>query len=110
MKTIKRTNTFALILPFAILLTYPFIQEGAFIFSLLSTMITGFLQFCIGVKMLVDNPSDKKLQIYIIGVVLFFILWYINAEINYNDILSVVSFSLPPILAIYLTNIIHKTQ
>ncbi|EJL66652.1 hypothetical protein PMI10_00230 [Flavobacterium sp. CF136] len=71
MKTIKNINIFALILPFAILFAYPFIQEGAFIFSLLSTMITGFLQFCIGVKMLVDNPNDKKLQIYIAGVVLF---------------------------------------
>ncbi|KUJ63633.1 hypothetical protein AR687_00150 [Flavobacteriaceae bacterium CRH] len=108
MKTIKNTNIFALALPFAILLTYPFIQEGAFGFSLLSTMITGFLQFCIGVKMLVDNPKNKDLQIYMTGVIVFFILWFINIDLNYNDILSYVSFSMPPILAIYLTLIIYK--
>lgn len=108
MKTIKNINTFAVILPFAILFTYPFIQEGALIFSLLSTMITGFLQFCIGVKMLVDNPRNKDLQLYMTGVIVFFILWFINTEINYNDILSFVSFSMPPILAIYLTLIIYK--
>jgi hypothetical protein len=108
MNTIKKTNTFALALPLAILLTYPFIQEGALIFSLLSTIITGFLQFCIGVKMLVDNPRNKDLQIYMTGVIVFFILWFINIDLDYNDILSYVSFSMPPILAIYLTLIIYK--
>ncbi|MBF4517724.1 hypothetical protein IRZ71_15270 [Flavobacterium sp. ANB] len=108
MKTIKNTNTFALALPLAILLTYPFIQEGALIFSLLSTIITGFLQFSIGVKMLVDSPKNKDLQKYMAGVVLFFILWLTSFEINYNDLLSYAWFAMPPILAIYLTLIIHK--
>jgi hypothetical protein len=108
MKTIKNINLFALALPLTILLTYPFFKEGALIFSLLSTMITGFLQFCIGVKMLVDNPNDKSLQKYMAGVILFFALWYINSTIIYNDSLYVISFSIPPILAIYLTLIIYK--
>jgi hypothetical protein len=108
MKTIKKTNAFALIIPFAILLTYPFIQEGAFIFSLLSTMITGFLQFCIGVKMLVDNPHNKKLQTYIAGVILFFSLWHINVLLDYKSILSIITFPLPLMLAIYISSIIYK--
>ncbi|MFH6996092.1 hypothetical protein [Flavobacterium sp. FlaQc-48] len=108
MKTIKQTNLFALALPFTILLSYPFLKEGALIFSLLSTMVTGFLQFCIGVRMLTENPGDKSLQKYMAGVVIFFALWYINSQIEYSKTLFHIIFSIPLVLAIYLTVIIYK--
>ncbi|MDR7372441.1 hypothetical protein [Flavobacterium aquidurense] len=110
MKTIKMLNTFAIALPFAILITYPVIKENAFLFALLSTMLTGFLQFSIGVKMLVDNPQRLSLQIYMIGVVLFFLLWLVNHLIDYNDIITYLLFPSPLMLAIYLSIIIYKKQ
>ena len=103
-------NTFAIALPFAILITYPVIKENAFLFALLSTMLTGFLQFSIGVKMLVDNPQRLSLQIYMIGVVLFFLLWLVNHLIDYNDIITYLLFPSPLMLAIYLSIIIYKKQ
>lgn len=110
MKAIKNTNTFAIGLPFALLLTYPIFKEVALILALCSIMLTGFLQFSIGVKMLVDNPHDKNLQAYMAGVVSFFIIWYINHYLNYNVFLNYILVPTPLLLAIYLSTIIYKKQ
>jgi apolipoprotein N-acyltransferase len=110
MKTVKKINTFAISLPLVILITYPIFNQAALLFALLSTMLTGFLQFSIGVKMLVDNPSDKKLQIYMIGVISFFLLWLINHLIDYNNFITYLLFPIPLLLAIYLSIIIYKKE
>ncbi|KFF05320.1 hypothetical protein [Flavobacterium reichenbachii] len=109
MKIIKNINTFAIALPFAIAIIYP-IFEGALVFAALSTMATGFIQFSLGVKMLVDNPKNKDLQIYMSGVVIFFGLWYVNNLIDYKDFLTYILFPVPLILAIYLSLIIYKKE
>ena len=69
MKALKNMNTLALAIPFAIAITFPIFKESAIIFALLSTMVTGFIQFCLGVKMLIDNPKNKNIQTYIAFVV-----------------------------------------
>lgn len=106
MTAIKYINTIAISLPFVMLLSYPFIEEGAFIFSLLSTMATGFLQVLIAFKMLYDGKCDTKIYTYFAGVTLFFILWYCFPNTNYTFII----FSLPLILAIYLSVLVYSEK
>ena len=108
MKIIKYINTFAISLPFLILLTWPFFEEGAVIFALLSTMLTGLFQFSLAIKMLFDNPSDKELQYYTIGVFSFFLLWLVNHLIGYNNFITYLLCPAPLLLAIYLSTIIYK--
>ena len=84
----KNANIFAIGLPLLILITYPFFKEGSLLFALLSTMITGFIQVIIGLKLLFDAPSDRHNQIYIGATIAFFTLWFINAQIGYNDIIT----------------------
>lgn len=108
MKTIKQLNTFAIGLPFLILITYPIAKEGALINAFLSTIITGFIQVLLGVKMIFADPRNTYLQIYIAGVILFFSIYLFNLRIYYIDIIGDVFFCLPPLLAIYLSVIIYK--
>jgi hypothetical protein len=108
-KYLKNINTFAIALPFAIVILYP-IFEGALVFAALSTMVTGFIQFSLGVKMLVDNPKNKDLQIYMSGVVVFFGLWYVNNLIGYKDFLTYILFPIPLILAIYFSLIMYQKE
>lgn len=109
MKTIKNLNSFAIGLPLLIIITYPIFKESSLLYSLLSTMITGFIQVILGLCLLFKTPDDTKLQLYITCVIDFFILWFINAQIHYNDTLSYFLFPIPLILAIYLSIIIYKT-
>ncbi len=108
MKTIKNLNTFAVGLPLIILITYPFFKEGSLLFALLSTMITGLIQFCLGLSLLFEMPDNSKFQIYIVAVFAFFTLWFITAQTGYEDIISYILFSIPVILAIYLSILIYK--
>ena len=110
MKTIKNLNTFAVGLPLVILITYPFFKEGSLLFALLSTIVTGFIQFCLGLKLIFEMPDDSKFQIYIVGVFAFFTLWFINNVIDYNDVLTYILFPIPLILAIYLSVLIYKKE
>jgi hypothetical protein len=110
MKALQKMNTLALAIPLIIAITYPVFKEGAIIFALLSTMLTGLIQFSIGVKMLVDNPKDRYIQIYISAVILFFVLWLFNGLIGYNNFMSYVLVPVPLILAIYLSILIYKKQ
>ncbi|MBO9585854.1 MAG: hypothetical protein J7574_16945 [Flavobacterium sp.] len=108
MKAIKKINTFAIALPIVLLVSSLLLGEGAILLALLSTMVTGFIQFSIGVKMLVDNPRNRSMQTYMIGVAFFFGLWFLNNLIGYNNSLTYVLFPIPLILAIYLSIIIYK--
>jgi apolipoprotein N-acyltransferase len=110
MKTTQKINTFAIALPFAIAITYPIFTEGALFFAALSTIVTGFLQFSIGVKLLVDNPRNRNLQIYMSGVVFFFGLWLVNSLIDYIDFITYILFPIPFILAIYLSLLIYQKK
>jgi hypothetical protein len=108
MKNINYLNYFAVGLPLFILVTYPIFNEGALVFALLSTMLTGLIQVILGIKMLLDEPKDKNLKIYITIVILFFILLFITARMQNNEIIKYLLFTFPPLLAIYLSLIINK--
>jgi hypothetical protein len=108
MKIIRNLNLFAIGLPITILITYPIFKEGALVFALLSSILTGFIQVIIGLVLIFSEPSNRFLQIYIVSVIAFFAIWYINAQIGYNSIVNYCLFPIPILLAIYLTIIIHK--
>lgn len=109
MKTLKYINTFAVSLPLIILLSYPFIEEYAFMYSLLSTMVTGFLQVLVALKILYDGVCDRKMYFYLAGVTLFFILSN-NYGPDYNPALTFFTFSLPPLLAFYLSFLVYTIK
>lgn len=108
MKTIKYLNTFAVGLPFLILLTYPIYLDTSIFYALYSTMITGFIQVILGLVMLFREPKNKFIITYLITVLLFFLLWYLNMNVFNSDYMTFFLFSVPPILAIYLSIIIYK--
>ena len=108
MKDLNYLNYFAVGLPLGILITYPIYNEGALLFSLLSTILTGLIQVIIGIKMLIKEPNNIHLKAYIFFVISFFFLWYINSTIGYINILTNTLIAIPAILAIYLTVIIYK--
>ena len=108
MKIIKHFNTIAMAIPLLILITYPFFKEGSLLFALLSTMITGFMQVIIGLKLLFDEPNDRHIQIYIGATIAFFTLWFFNAQIGYNDMITYILLPIPLLLAIYLSILIYK--
>lgn len=110
MTALQKMNTLALAIPFTIVITYPVFKEGAIIFALLSTILTGLIQFSIGVKKLIDNPKDTTIQIYIAAVILFFALWFFNHFIGYNNFMNYILVPVPLILAIYLSILIYKEQ
>lgn len=108
MKTIKYINTFAISLPFAILLAYPIFKETVFFFSLYSTMLTGLLQIALGLILFFKNTKNLAVIIYLTAVILFFLLWYLNAtHFDLNE-LTYFLFVVPPTLAIYLSILIYK--
>lgn len=108
MKTIKNLNTIALAIPLLILITYPIYRESSLLFALLSTMITGFMQLIIGLKLLYDEPTNRNNQIYISITTFFFTLWFINAQIGYNEIITYLLLPIPLILALYLSVLIYR--
>jgi apolipoprotein N-acyltransferase len=86
------------------------IDENFLFWGLISTMLTGLFQVIVGFGMLRDEPNDKYLQVYAAGVILFFITWFVNAQIGYNNILTFTLIPIPAILAMYLTFIIYKKR
>ena len=109
MSTIKIINTIAIGTPFAFLfLEVIFRDEGFAMFALLSTMFTGFVQVILGIFLMIRFPKIKYYQIYIVAVVMFFALWLIGSELNFQDSFSYFLFSVPPCLAVYLSVLIYS--
>ena len=79
-----------------------------FFFSLLSTILTGFIQVLIGIKMILKEPRNLYLQIYIIGVLLYFSIYFISLYFRIYQILDIFFLGVPPLLAIYLSVLIYK--
>lgn len=107
MKNLNYLNYFFVGMPITLCLIGIF-DDSYLIFGLLSTMLTGLFQVVIGLKMIADEPNDKKLQIYILSVFLFFALWLLNASLGYANALTYCLVAIPPILAIYFSIIIYK--
>jgi hypothetical protein len=111
MKILKHINTFAIGLPITLLLIGLIINDPGqnFIgYALFSTMLTGLIQVLLGLFLLYKNSKNKYLIIYIIAVILFFLLWFINVRINYLDIITFILFPIPLIIAAYFSLIIYK--
>ena len=108
MKTIKYINTFAISLPFVILLAYPIFKETVLFFSLYSTMLTGFLQVVLGLILLFNEPKNLHIRIYLIAVISFFTLCYLNVNIFDSNELTYFLFTVPPTLAVYLSVLIYQ--
>jgi hypothetical protein len=113
MKNLNYLNYFFIGIP-VVLISLGFITNqgsGNLIgYGLLFTILTGLFQVVIGMKMLIEKPQDKGLQIYIVSVVIFFLTLFINAKILYSDILYSILIFLPGLLAIYFSILIYKKQ
>ena len=112
MKSIKITNSIAIGLPILLLLIGIIINDTArnyIAYFLYSLMITGFLQIILGLILLFKNPKSIFYNVYILAVIIFFALWYINVKIFYSDILSIILIPIPILLAIYLSILIYKS-
>lgn len=112
MKNINYLNYFFVGVP-AILFSIDFIdpQHSPSVFyaiGLLFSILTGLFQITIGGSMLMDEPKDKSLQLYIYGVILYFILICINPYLPKHDFKIYFFVALPVLLAIHLTIIIYK--
>ena len=110
MKTLKNLNTFALLLPTAILITYPVFKDGSLFWAAISTILTGFIQVLIGFYFWSQNVKNIYIITYLIAVILFFTTWFYNSIIGYNDIITKVLLGIPPLLAIYLSVIIYTKK
>ncbi|WP_445710104.1 hypothetical protein [Flavobacterium sp.] len=109
MKAIKYLNTFAIGLPITLLFFAVFFKEALLLVGL-SAIITGLTQVIIGLRMLFVNPENRNLRFYSVSVILFFISWFINVQIGYNEFLTYILFPIPIILAVYLSAIVYNTK
>lgn len=102
MKILKIMNTIAILLPIIIFGTYPILKDDALFWSIYSTMLTGFLQVIIGLVIWIKDLKNTFIQLYLLGVILFFI--------GVSTTNSGIFWLMPPILCIYLSNIIYKRK
>ena len=107
MKTLNYLNYFFVGVPITLSLI-GIINDEFSLFALISMIATGIFQVVIGIKMLIDDPRNKHLITYICGVFTFFILWYLNKNHFRIDTVTSLLFSMPPLLALYLSVIIYK--
>lgn len=99
MKILIAINYIVLIVPLLFALG-GFADEDNFFYALMSTAVTGAVQVIIAVITLFLRPKSELLYIYFAITTLFFLLW--AADFAGNAI-----FCLPPMLAIYLTIVLH---
>lgn len=106
MKNIFKLNLAFIGFPI-VLCSFGLIIEGMLVIGLLSTVLTGIFQVVFGINMLIDEPKDINLRIYIVLVLLFFILWYIMNAL-YSEYLIFLLFAMPSLLAIYFSIILYR--
>ncbi len=75
---------------------------------MLALIPIGIFQVIIGIKMLVNEPQDKNLKIYVVSVFLFFISLVVISKLELYNFLNYILFGVPPILAFYLSILIYK--
>lgn len=109
MNIIKITNTIAIGIPLILSIIGIFFNELIF-FAALSTMLTGLIQVILGTFKLLESENKKYYVIYCLGVVIFFLLWYLNSRIDYNNTLTFILFPIPLLLCIYLSILIYKEK
>lgn len=113
MKNLNYLNYFFVGTPILLILTGTLFAKSlvALIgFGILFLIITGVFQIITGISLLLDQPKDKLLQVYISLVVLFFLTFTFNLNILESDILYFILIPVPPILAIYFSVLIYTKQ
>lgn len=107
MKNINYFNYFFVGFPlfFCLLATF---NIGFISIAMLALIPTGIFQVITGIKMLVDEPQDKNLKIYVVSVFLFFISLVVISKLELYNFLNYILFGVPPILAFYLSILIYK--
>ena len=107
MKNINYLNYFFVGIPSIIFLLAFFEILDFTVFALLFSILTGLFQVTIGGCMLLDDPRNKYLQLYIIGVILYFVMICFN-PISSHDFKFYFLVAVPAILAFYLSILIYK--
>lgn len=102
MKNLFWLNLFFIGLPIVLCLI-GVVNEGFLFYGLLSTMLTGLFQLIVGLKMLIEEPADRRLQLYIGGVVVYFLLFFFTTS-QRGELL----FYPQPFFALFLTYVIYK--
>ncbi|SDJ58596.1 hypothetical protein [Flavobacterium noncentrifugens] len=102
MKDLKKLNTIALLMPVSTLLFYPWMKDGIFIFALLLTMVTGFLQAIAGLSFWWRFPKNNYIRVYLLSVIIFFPLKYFTDQ----DWL----WGIPLVLCLYLSILIYNSK
>lgn len=111
MKKIIKYNFFFIGLPLVLISLGLIFQNPIIFYGLLSTILTGIFQVAMGTKLLLDNPTNKYLRIYIISVILFFFLYFIVSTTKYyNKTLLIIMKATPALIAIYFTLILFKIK
>lgn len=100
MKALYILNYFIVGIPPAMILAGYLFEETLIYYGLWLTLLTGAFQVVVSIGMFIDSFFKHKLiQIYLTGVALFFLLWFIT---EWEWLLV-----MPPALAIYMTVILH---
>lgn len=107
MKTINYINTFLLGIPLIIFLLASLKIIDLTVFGLFSIILLGLFQIIISGYMLFNEPQNKYLQLYIIGVVFYFVTIYID-PFSSNDFKTYFGMGIPTILAFYISLLIYK--
>jgi uncharacterized membrane protein len=98
----RTINNFAIGIP-VFLALLGFAENSFWGLALLSTILTGFIQVLIAIAYAVEHYNDRHIHYYFLGVGVFFMLWISTTDAAFI-------WSIPPILAIYLTYILNKQQ
>lgn len=108
MKNINRFNWLVVCMPILILATYPIYKESVFAFALLSMILTGLVQIVFSIIMLIDEPKNKFLLLYIVGVLFYFLsIYFVGTSIEDKQLVFIFYFVFACMLAIYLSLIIN---
>jgi heme A synthase len=107
MKNLFKLNLFFIGVP-SILMAIGIANDKYLFYGLLFSILTGLFQVVVGLKMASNYRNDNGPKIYLLGVVLYFTLWFIFSSINYKYYSHYILFIMPAILALYLSVLIYK--
>lgn len=107
MKTINYINSFLLGIPIILFLLAFLKIIDLTVFGLLSFILLGLFQISVSGYMLFNEPQNKYLQLYITGVVFYFVMIYFD-PFSSDDFKTCFGIGTPIILAFYLSILIYK--
>jgi hypothetical protein len=107
MKIINYINSFLVGIPAVIFLLALLKIIDLTVFGLLFIIVTGLFQVTVSGYMLFNEPQNKYLQLYIIGIIFYFVMICID-PISSHDFETYFEIATPATLAIYLSILIYK--